>query len=249
MTGLWVLLLGIGLGLRHAIDTDHVIVVSALVQREPGVWRAARIAALWGAGHTVAFLTLGLLIVLAEVRLPPTFERAADLLVASMLIGLGLWHLARSRHAAVDAGPPAAGAAARPVAIGLVHGLAGSAGVALLAASTIASRALAVAYLGLVALGTVIGMVGLTVILSRPISWTMRRAGRLRQGVTVFAAILSLALGLSVLGRVLTSEDLVRDLRRLDAPSSFAAYAQRLPAPRGLVAPRAPPPARATLGS
>lgn len=60
MIGLSVLLLGIGLGLRHAIDTDHVVVVSALVQREHGVWRAARIAALWGAGHTIALLSMGL---------------------------------------------------------------------------------------------------------------------------------------------------------------------------------------------
>jgi hypothetical protein len=71
MTGLSVLLLGVGLGLRHATDADHVSVVSALVQREPGVWRAARIAALRGPGLTVAFLALGLLIVLAEVRSPP----------------------------------------------------------------------------------------------------------------------------------------------------------------------------------
>ncbi len=56
MTGLSVLLLGVGLGLRHATDADHVVVVSALVQREPGIWRAARVAALWGLGHSAAFL-------------------------------------------------------------------------------------------------------------------------------------------------------------------------------------------------
>jgi nickel/cobalt transporter (NicO) family protein len=199
MTGLSVLLLGIGLGLRHATDADHVVVVSALVQREPGAWRAARIAALWGAGHTVTFLTLGFLIVLAGVRIPEVFERGAELLVASMLIGFGVWHFARSRHAAADGARPLAGAATRPVAIGLIHGLAGSAGIALLAATTIESHSLAMAYLGLVALGTVIGMVALTVVMSRPISWTMRGGGRLRNAATVLAALLSMILGLSVL--------------------------------------------------
>jgi nickel/cobalt exporter len=206
MTGLSVLLLGIGLGLRHATDADHVVVVSALVQREPGVWRAARIAALWGAGHTVAFLALGLLIVLAELRIPETFERGAELLVALMLIGFGLGHLVRSRG--TDGGEPVpsvASASARPLVIGLVHGLAGSAGIALLAATTIGSRPLAVAYLGLVALGTVIGMVALTVVMSWPISWTMRREGRLRHAITVLAAMLSMGLGLAVLVRVLGS--------------------------------------------
>jgi len=95
--------------------------------------------------------------------------------------------------------------ASRPLAIGLVHGLAGSAGIALLAATTISSRPLAVAYLGLVALGTVIGMVALTVLMSRPISWAMRREGRLRSAITALAAMLSIGLGLAVLVRVAAS--------------------------------------------
>jgi nickel/cobalt transporter (NicO) family protein len=202
MTDLSVLLLGIGLGLRHATDADHVVVVSALVQREPGVWKAARVAALWGAGHTVAFLALGLLIVLAEVRIPEALERGAELLVALMLIGFGIWHLVCPRG--TDRGesvPSVASASVRPMLIGLVHGLAGSAGIALLAATTIASRPLAVAYLGVVAVGTVIGMVTLTVLMSRPIAWTMRREGRLRTSIAVVAAVLSMGLGAAVLMR------------------------------------------------
>jgi len=207
MTGLSVLLLGIGLGLRHATDADHVVVVSALVQREPGVWRAARIAALWGIGHTIAFLGLGLLIVLAGVRIPSAFERAADLLVAAMLIGFGLWHLAKNRGEVPQSiTAEAASSYARPVLIGLVHGLAGSAGIALLAATTIASRPLAAAYLGLFGIGTVLGMVALTVVMSRPISWTMRREGVLKQGVTVLAALLSMMLGAVVLVRTFSGD-------------------------------------------
>jgi nickel/cobalt transporter (NicO) family protein len=202
MTGLSMLLLGIGLGLRHATDADHVVVVSVLVQREPGVWKAARIAALWGAGHTVAFLALGLLIVLAEVRIPEAFECGAEFLVALMLIGFGVWHLARSRGVADgESTLSVSGAFARPLVIGLVHGLAGSAGIALLTATTIGSRPLAAVYLGMVALGTVIGMVALTVMISRPISWTMRREGRLRNAITVLAAMLSMGLGLALLVR------------------------------------------------
>jgi hypothetical protein len=167
------------------------------------VWRAARIAALWGAGHTVAFLALGLLIVLAEVRIPEAFERGAELLVALMLVGFGIWHLVRSRGTNGGAVQSSvARASARPLAIGLVHGLAGSAGIALLAATTIGSRPLAVAYLGLVALGTVIGMVALTTLMSRPISWTVSREGHLRGVVTVLAALLSIGMGLAVFVRV-----------------------------------------------
>lgn len=201
-----VLLLGIGLGLRHATDADHVVVVSALLQREPGVWRAARVAALWGAGHTAAFLGLGLLVVLAEVRLPEGFERVVEVLVATMLIGFGLWHLARNGpRNSEDATVVASSAYARPVVIGVVHGLAGSAGIALLAATTITSRALAATYLALFGLGTIMGMVALTLVISRPIGWTMRQGDRLRRGVTLFASLLSMGLGAVILFRALES--------------------------------------------
>jgi nickel/cobalt exporter len=203
VNGLSVLLVGIALGMRHALDADHVVVVSGLVQREPGVWRAARVAALWGAGHAATFLGLGLLIVLAELRLPAFFETAADILVGLVLIGFGLWHLAATRSSNDELQPaPSTNASVRPVFVGLVHGLAGSAGVALVAATTIASRTVAVAYLVLVALGTVLGMVALTVAISRPMGWMLRGEGPLKQMVGILAALLSLALGVALLARV-----------------------------------------------
>ena len=197
MTGWSVLWLGVGLGLRHAIDADHVVAVSALVQREPGLWRAARIAALWGTGHTAAFLGVGLLVVLAGVHVPASFEDAAELLVAAMLVGLGLWNLralGRASEASVSAPSPTA----RPLVVGLVHGLAGSAGIALLAATTIDSRAFAALYLGLFGLGTVVGMVVLTVLMSRPIAWICARGALARNVTTATASLVSVWLGVAI---------------------------------------------------
>lgn len=226
MTDATALLFGITLGLRHATDADHLVVVTALVQREPGVSRAVRVAALWAVGHTLTFLGLGLLIVVGGLQLPAGFERAAEVLVAAMLIGLGVVHLARGcaperlqrvtyQGGVVHDAPPLSSAApavetrdaasrgllfrARPALIGLVHGLAGSAGVALLAATTLPSTALAAAYLALVAAGTMFGMLALTVIMARPLGWTVRRQGRLRQVVVVGASLLSVWLGASAL--------------------------------------------------
>lgn len=196
MTGVTALLLGVGLGLRHATDADHVVVLSTLLQKEPGVRRAAWIAALWGVGHTAAFLGVGLLVVLAGARVPTQLERAAELAVAVMLIGLGVWHLLRGSRDGAEA--PGRGALARPFAAGIVHGLAGSAGVALIAATTIESRGWAAAYLAVFGLGTVTGMVLLTLLLSWPIGWTLRRRGRLRAWMVLASAAVSIALGASV---------------------------------------------------
>lgn len=198
MTGATALWIGVGLGLRHAADADHLVVLSTLLQKEPGLGRAARLAALWGAGHTAAFLAVGLLVVLAGVRVPPRLERASELAVAAMLVGLGAWHLVRAARSTARADHDtahAAGALARPVAVGVVHGLAGSAGVALIAATTIGSRLWAAAYLAVFGLGTVAGMVLLTVLLSWPIGWTLRRRGRPRAWMIGGSSALSIALG------------------------------------------------------
>ena len=195
-----VLLLGIGLGLRHATDADHVVVVSALVQREPGVWKAARIAALWGVGHTAAFLAIGFFILLAGLRMPEIFEPLVDALVGFMLVGFGLWHVLS--HGTGNAKAPAHRSLrgdARPIAIGVVHGLAGSAGIALLAATTIDSRATAAGYLLLFGAGTIAGMVALTVLIARPLSWAMQRGATFRRWLIVGAGGASMALGASIL--------------------------------------------------
>jgi len=196
-----ILLIGFGLGLRHAIDPDHVVVVSALARDEASAWRSVRVAALWGAGHTASLLGVGLLIVLAGVRLPALFERVAELLVAALLIGLGLWTLARSRSNA-PASPArhrTSGSAARSFAVGVVHGLAGSAAIVLLATTSLASPWISAAYLGLFGLGTIMGMVALTLAMAWPLHWTTRRGGRIERSVDVIAGALSLALGVAML--------------------------------------------------
>ena len=199
MTGMEALLFGFGLGVRHALDADHVVVVSTLLAREPGPWRGARMAALWGMGHTLAFLGLGLLVVVAGVHVPGAFERGAEVLVAGLLIGFGVWHLLLSFRSGAHGRHGGPVVLVRPVAVGLVHGLAGSAGVALIAVTTLPSRSVAVIYLCVVALGTVLGMVALTLILSRPLAWTMRREGRVKKGAAMLAAGLGIGPGLWLL--------------------------------------------------
>jgi hypothetical protein len=191
------LLLGFALGLRHATDADHVAAIGTLLRREMSVRRATRLAASWGMGHTVTFLALGLAIVGAGVHVSERFERIAEALVAAMLIGLGV-------SALRDRGQqPPAFAAWRPVAVGVVHGLGGSAGVALLAVTTIPSRGGAVAYLALFCAGTVVGMVALTILLSMPLGWTQRRFGGTPRFVVLAAAGLSVCLGLELGARAL----------------------------------------------
>ena len=193
MTLGWAILLGLGLGLRHATDADHVVAIGTLLHREASPLRAARLAALWGLGHTLTFVALGLLIVVADMRVPPAFERLAEGTVAVMLIGLGGWSIARARRREVQNT-----LRWRPVVIGVVHGLGGSAAVALLALTTIGSRAGALLYLALFCAGTVLGMMCLTVVLALPLGWSQRKYGDVPRTFVLAVSLASVAFGVAV---------------------------------------------------
>ena len=86
----------------------------------------------------------------------------------------------------------------RPLLVGIVHGLAGSAAVALLVLATIRNPASAVAYLLIFGLGTIAGMMLITVALGIPYAYTSRRFAGLQSGLASASGLLSLVLGLII---------------------------------------------------
>jgi cytochrome c biogenesis protein CcdA len=84
----------------------------------------------------------------------------------------------------------------RPLLVGIVHGLAGSAAVALLVLTAITQPAWAVAYLLIFGLGTVAGMMLITAAIAVPFAYTMRNFGRLNHGLVMASGFLSVAFGL-----------------------------------------------------
>lgn len=84
----------------------------------------------------------------------------------------------------------------RPIVVGLIHGLAGSAAVALLILSTIQSPQVAILYLLIFGLGTIIGMMVITTLLGMPIIFAAKKFANAHKLVTTASGILSLAFGL-----------------------------------------------------
>jgi high-affinity nickel permease len=181
--------LGALLGLRHATDADHVVAVTAIVARERRLSRAAWVGALWGVGHTLTLLVVGGAIVAFRLVIPPRIGLGLEFGVALMLILLGYQNL-RAGHDAPSTRP-----AVRPFLVGLVHGLAGSAAVALLVLATIRETLSALAYLLVFGLGTVAGMVAVTVLLAAPAMYVGSRVNRLQAGIRLAAGALSIAFG------------------------------------------------------
>lgn len=183
------ILLGALLGLRHATDADHVVAVTTIVARERSLTRAAGIGAIWGLGHTLTLLLLGGAIIAFRLVIPPRLGLGLEFGVALMLIGLGFSNIRRRDE-------ENAPRLSRPLLVGVVHGLAGSAAVALLVLATIRGTVAAVAYLLMFGLGTVAGMMIVTLMLAAPALYATTRVERWRGGVRVAAGALSIAFGL-----------------------------------------------------
>jgi ABC-type nickel/cobalt efflux system permease component RcnA len=86
----------------------------------------------------------------------------------------------------------------RPLAVGIVHGLAGSAAVALLVLTTIRVPSWAVVYLLVFGVGTVAGMMLITAAIAVPFTFSENRFARLNRGLGLFSGMLSLAFGLFI---------------------------------------------------
>ena len=197
---------GFLLGLRHATDADHVVAITTIVSRERSFRRAAWIGGLWGVGHSLTVLVVGGALVVTRRVIPPRLGLGLEFGVALMLILLGFSALRtgeRSQHHRHDAGSWFRGL--RPLAVGVVHGLAGSAAVALLVLAAIPETGRALAYLAVFGLGTIAGMTIVTAMLAAPAVFAAGRLPQFQHGVRLAAGVLSVAVGVLMAQQIVTS--------------------------------------------
>ena len=195
MTLLPALALGFVLGVRHATDADHLAAVGTIAtQHHAGpAWRSALVGAWWGAGHSLSVLLVGGALVALRTPMPPRVALALEFGVAVMLVALGVAALVRRRRS-----DPAS--ALRPFLVGTMHGLAGSAVLALLLISTTDSALVASVYLVCFCVGTVAGMSLISTLMAIPARW--QRAGALEPRIRVAAGVASVVVGLMIAHRV-----------------------------------------------
>lgn len=209
--------LGSLLGMRHALEPDHLAAVSTLVTGERSNYKAALLGACWGLGHTLTLVAAGAVLVILRADMPARLSDAFELCVALMLIGLGLRamylaarqgpagpvHVHHHGHVVhVHQGAPAhihIGAwtlARRPLLVGAVHGLAGSGALTALVLATLPSTAARLTYMIVFGLGSTLGMAALSGVLG----WPLARAGShrgLARGVSLAVGCVSTVLGLA----------------------------------------------------
>jgi high-affinity nickel permease len=218
MTPLAILTLGLLLGLKHAFDSDHLIAVSTIVTRERSPWRSLWIGLFWGVGHTTTLVAVGILVLGLKTQIPPPVGLSLECLVGVVLVGLGLatlydyWKKRLHAHTHMHEGsthshfhmhadstahqhqhPMQLGC--KPLLIGMVHGLAGSAALMLLVLTTIPSPALGLLYIGIFGCGSVVGMGLVSLVMGLFFSLATDRLHTFDQGIRLTVGALSTAFG------------------------------------------------------
>lgn len=83
------LLAGGALGIRHALETDHLAAVTTLVEEDSEQLGSAVVGASWGIGHSIPIIAIGLAFVALGIQLPASITAFFELVVGLVLVYLG----------------------------------------------------------------------------------------------------------------------------------------------------------------
>jgi ABC-type nickel/cobalt efflux system permease component RcnA len=183
--------LGFVLGIKHAIEPDHVIAVSTIASQSKKLFRSSLAGVFWGIGHTATLFIVGIILIVMKDKIPEKWAMSLEFLVGIMLVYLGITtlrsfknkHVHKTEHNGEEhkhfhSHKPNGEHEHkhqhnnvdyfRSMLIGLVHGLAGSGAMVLLTMSTVKSVWEGAIYILVFGAGTVIGMLFFTTIIGLP---------------------------------------------------------------------------------
>lgn len=208
----FVLFLGFILGIKHAFEADHVVAVSAIIVKQKNVLKSALIGLFWGIGHTVTLLIVSLFVIFLKVSLPDKLILLFEFLVGLMLIALGIRVLIKfkavhvhehkhdslkHKHSHYHKKNETAHSHHSSFFIGLIHGLAGSGVLTLLVLSTIGSEILGVVFVLLFGLGSILGMMLMSLVIGYPFLY-IKKIPKIEKYIRLLAGTISVVLGLVI---------------------------------------------------
>jgi ABC-type nickel/cobalt efflux system permease component RcnA len=219
------LIIGFFVGIRHALEADHVAAVASLTSRQTSLQYALRQGCWWGIGHTLTLLGVGGTVLWLDTLVPELLVHWLELAVGIMLLGLGievLYRLRRERihfhthqhpnnkihfhghaHREDRQGENHADLPhhhehtnlIRPLLVGLVHGMAGSAALVVLTIQTVGSAQLGLLYVALFGLGSIFGMALLSVAIAIPLRYSVQYAARFHHMLRTGIGLATITLG------------------------------------------------------
>ncbi|HSN05664.1 MAG TPA: hypothetical protein VLS44_11800 [Nitrospira sp.] len=222
--------LGVGfvLGLRHALDADHLAAVSTVLAERPSMRASGLVGLWWGLGHTLTLLLVGTVVLVSGVQVPEPLAVLAECGVGALLVLLGgtlavklyreRWHV----HSHLHDGEPHVhlhshqrqddhvhahwtARSLRPLLIGMAHGIAGSAALMLVILSNTSGIGQGLLYIAVFGIGSIFGMIAIGLTLSLPVMWSLAAGRRAFVAVQGTASLGSVCLGLWMLYKLVLS--------------------------------------------
>lgn len=214
---------GFVLGLRHALDPDHLVAVSTIVSEHKSVGRSTLVGTFWGLGHTASLLAMSVVLLFLRASIPERIALWMEIPVALMLITLGVITILRvtregdlrihsHTHAHNETGTHAHihihtqaehshrhrlfRVGRKPFVVGMVHGVAGSAALTLAVLTTIPSIALGIVYIAVFGIGSIGGMLMMSALIGLPFAATARRFSMINGRIRFVAGLFSIFFGL-----------------------------------------------------
>jgi len=203
------------LGVQHAFEPDHVVAISTIATRNRSVLRSLVTGSLWGLGHTLTLLMVGMLLILLRVQFPASIAASFELGVGFMLIVLGIWavvsvreekfrlhaetHNGRS-HAHIHSRSEAASPehARVPFSVGMVQGLAGSGALIILVMSSMTGVVQGLFFIASFGVGLMFAMSLIAYTLGLPTAFGGRSSALIGLLFSAGAGFLSIALGVFI---------------------------------------------------
>ena len=219
--------MGVGflIGLKHATEADHLAAVSTIVSERRSLLGSAVIGGIWGLGHTISLLVAGVVVLLLDFQISEQNERMLEFFVGVMLVLLGLnvlrkivqggmLHFHAHKHGAHQHVHPhlhesgtkdephthhGFSFSPRALIIGMIHGLAGSAALMFIIIPTIDSRPLGLLYIIIFGIGSIGGMMLMSLLVGLPFLLTALRFNRFNNLLQSVAGLVSVGLGLFII--------------------------------------------------
>lgn len=218
------LFIGFLIGMRHALEADHVAAVATLATTTNSLKSAVKHGAVWGVGHTLALFAFGSTVILTDSIMPETMALGLEFAVGVMLVGLGIevirkmlkekvhfhthkhdnnkqhFHAHKHEHKIQHSADKHQHEhnnvfPRKALFVGLMHGMAGSAALILLTLQTVSSPLTGLLYMLLFGIGSIIGMAALSVVIAIPLRHSATGLTWLNNGLQMIIGIATIALG------------------------------------------------------
>jgi len=220
------LLIGFLIGMRHALDADHVAAVASLATNQQSLKQATKQGVAWGIGHTITLFIFGSIVLWMDTVMPEALAQLLEFLVGLMLVVLGADVLLRVIKEKIHFHQHSHGQQShfhahshanekthkksnhqhrhgdkfplRFLMVGLMHGMAGSAALILLMLGSIDSPWLGMLYILLFGIGSILGMAVLSIAIAIPLRSSAKGLTWLHNGLQTAIGFFTIGLGASI---------------------------------------------------